>query len=450
MTPVSRKAVTIGIDVGTTAVKAVAADEDGRVTARVRIPHQLRVPAPDRLEHDADEAWLRGPLAALDQLARPDADGVAVSAMVPSLTAVDSAGKPVTPGLLYGDARGRVTDAPAQPIPAMGEAAEFLRWTATEAPDAAGYWPASAVVNYALAGEAVIDLTTAFTAFPLFDGTGWDPVGCAEAGATVEQMPRVGTMGTVAGEVRGTKAPLAIGAIDAVCEQVVAGADHDGDALVMCGTTLIVWITIPEFRQVPGLWTIPHTAAGKSQIGGASNAGGLFLGWVDRILAPGDLASVDPRRVPVWAPYLRGERSPLHDPDRRGALDALDLTQDAASLRRAAYEASGFVVRRLIELSGAPVTRIVAAGGGTRVQPWMQALADATGRSVEVSGVAEGAALGAAFLARMATGLESAITDAARWASTERVVEPQPTWAAAVTDRYGRFLELGERPSYQV
>ena len=450
MTPVSRKAVTIGIDVGTTAVKAVAADEDGQVTARVRIPHQLRVPAPDRLEHDADEAWRRGPLAALDQLARPDADGVAVSAMVPSLTAVDSAGRPVTPGLLYGDARGRVAGAPAQPIPAMGEAAEFLRWTAAEAPDAAGYWPVSAVVNHALAGEAVIDLTTAFTAFPLFDGTGWDPAGCAESGATVQQMPRVGAMGTVAGEVRGMKAPLAIGAIDAVCEQVVAGADRDGDALVMCGTTLIVWITIPEFRQVPGLWTIPHTAPGKSQIGGASNAGGLFLGWVDRVLARGDeagnLEKVDPRRVPVWAPYIRGERSPLHDPDRRGALDALDLTQDAASLRRAAYEASGFVVRQLIELSGAPVTRIVAAGGGTRVQAWMQALADATGRPVEVSGVAEGAALGAAFLARMAIGLESAIADAARWASTERVVEPQPTWAAAVADRYGRFLELGQRP----
>jgi len=454
VTPVSRKAVTIGIDVGTTAVKAVAADEDGHVTARVRIPHQLRVPAPDRLEHDADEAWRRGPLAALDQLARPDARAVAVSAMVPSLTAVDSAGHPTTPGLLYGDARGRVPGTPAQPIPAMGEAAEFLRWTVSEAPDAAGYWPASAVVNHALAGEAVIDLTTAFTAYPLFDGTGWDPAGCAECGATAEQMPRVETMGTVAGEVRGMGAPLAIGAIDAVCEQVVAGADHDGDVLVMCGTTLIVWITIPEFRQVPGLWTIPHTTAGKSQIGGASNAGGLFLGWVDHLLAPGDATGdpekVDPRRVPVWAPYIRGERSPFHDPDRRGALEGLDLTHDGAALRRAAYEASGFVVRQLIELSGAPVWRIVAAGGGTRVQPWMQALADATGRPVEVSGVAEGAALGAAFLARMATGLESAITDAARWASTERVVEPQPSWAAAVADRYGRFLELGDRPSYQV
>ncbi len=57
----SRDDVTIGIDIGTTAVKAVAADDNGRVTARVRIGHQLAVPAPDRLEHDADEAWRRGP-----------------------------------------------------------------------------------------------------------------------------------------------------------------------------------------------------------------------------------------------------------------------------------------------------------------------------------------------------------------------------------------------------
>src|ERR1700733_2253180 len=72
VTPVSRKEVTIGIDIGPTAVKAVAADEDGRVVARARIPHQLRVPAPDRLEHNADEAWRQGPLPALNQLAPPD------------------------------------------------------------------------------------------------------------------------------------------------------------------------------------------------------------------------------------------------------------------------------------------------------------------------------------------------------------------------------------------
>jgi len=113
-------------------------------------------------------------------------------------------------------------------------------------------------------------------------------------------------------------------------------------------------------------------------------------------------------------------------------------------VRRAGYEASGFVVRQLIERSGASAARIVATGGGTRVQPWMQAMADATGLPVEVSAVPEGAALGAAFIGRMAAGLETSIDDAARWASTDRVVEPDPVWSGPTQDRFGRFHELAE------
>ncbi|MGV0803731.1 xylulose kinase, partial [Mycolicibacterium elephantis] len=74
--------------------------------------------------------------------------------------------------------------------------------------------------------------------------------------------------------------------VDAVCEQIVSGADRDGDVLVLCGTTLIVWATIGEYREAPGLWTLPQSAPGRYQIGGPSNAGGLFLSWVDRLLAP--------------------------------------------------------------------------------------------------------------------------------------------------------------------
>jgi xylulokinase len=442
VTPVSAKAVTIGIDIGTTAVKAVAADEDGRVVARTRIPHQLRVPAPDRLEHDADEAWRRGPLAALAELGRPDARAVAVTAMVPSLTAVDDVGRPLTPGLLYGDSRGRGAAGTGTSF-LSGEAVEFLRWTAREAPEAKGYWPATAVANHALAGEAVVDAASASTMYPLFDGTGWSEDRCAECGATAGRMPQVAPMATVVGQLRYADTVLAAGSVDALCEQLVAGADRDGDVVVLCGTTLIVWITVPEYREAPGLWTLPHSRSGKFQIGGPSNAGGLFLGWVNSLVAEDD-STVAPGRVPVWSPYVRGERVPYHDPDRRAALDGLDLTHGGAAVRRAGYEASGFVVRQLIELSGARAVRIVATGGGTRVQPWMQAMADATGLPVEVSAVPEGAALGAAFIGRVAAGLETSTADAARWASTERIVEPDPLWASAMQDRYARFLELAQ------
>ena len=60
MTPVSPE-VTVGLDIGTTSVKAIAADGDGNVVARARVPHRLRIPAPGRMEHDADQAWRRGP-----------------------------------------------------------------------------------------------------------------------------------------------------------------------------------------------------------------------------------------------------------------------------------------------------------------------------------------------------------------------------------------------------
>ena len=107
--------VTVGVDIGTTSVKAVAVDGQGEVVARARVPHRLHAPHAGELAHDAAEAWREGPLAAIGEITRgldghhPVA-GVDVAAMVPSLCAVDEAGHPVSPGLLYGDSRGRRRD----------------------------------------------------------------------------------------------------------------------------------------------------------------------------------------------------------------------------------------------------------------------------------------------------------------------------------------------------
>src|SRR5205823_3550690 len=123
--------VTIGLDIGTTSVKAVAVDDEGVIVARARVPHRLVVPAPDRMEHDAGQAWRRGPRRALAALGNVDARAIGLASMVPSLTAVDARGRPLTPGLLYGDARGRRPPEAGGPGPeGSGEVVEFLRWTA--------------------------------------------------------------------------------------------------------------------------------------------------------------------------------------------------------------------------------------------------------------------------------------------------------------------------------
>ena len=426
--------ITVGLDIGTTSVKAVAADGDGTIVGRARVPHRINIPAPDRFEHDANQAWRRGPAKALKALGTDlEPKAVSVVAMVPSLTAVDRKGIPRTPGLLYGDVRGGGIDA--------GEMAGFLRWTAAEAPDAHGYWPAQAVANAALGGEAVIDASAAGSSAPVFsmDLWGWDPA----LGVDLDRFPRVAGMGEAVGTVAGTGILLDAGGVDAVGEQLVAGADNDGDVLVMCGTTLIVWAVSPDWTEVDGLVTVPHMgASGKQFIGGPSNAGGLFINWATGLAGKATNLPSDPGRVPVWAPYPRGERALVGDADRRAELHGLDLTVDAAGLRRSAFEASAFVTRRIIERSGVPPRRIVATGGGVRVPEWTQALADATGLPVDVVAVPEGAALGAAWMARMAAGLESSMGDAARWARVGQRIEPDPRWQAACDERYGRFLDI--------
>jgi xylulokinase len=435
-----RDQITVGIDIGTTSVKALAVDGDGRVVARARVEHPVYSPAPDLFEHDADKAWRRNVRAAFRRVSEGvDVRAVNVAAMVPSLCAVDRRGRPITPGLLYGDARGGVSVGknPSE----GGEVGRFLEWCVREAPDAAGYWPAQAVANAALCGVGAVDAVVAITAHPLFDYTQWDPAVVAAAGTTVDRLPVV-----ISGyQPVATRDGVAVGGgtVDALAEQIVAGADDDGDVLVILGTTLITWGVIDDWYEVPGLWTIPHSTPGKALIGGASNAGGLFLNWALPLLGRAK-GPVDPGNVPVWLPYVRGERTPLHDASLRSTLHDLDLTHGAAAARRAAFEASGFVVKRHLDLGRVPAKRIVATGGGTRVADWVQAVADCTNLPVDVVAVPEGGALGAAFMARLLVGLEQSTSDAVRWARSAGRVEPDPAWASAAAGRYDRFVELTE------
>jgi xylulokinase len=101
------------------------------------------------------------------------------------------------------------------------------------------------------------------------------------------------------------------------------------------------------------------------------------------------------------------------------------------------------VIRHILERAGIQARRIVASGGGTKVVPWMQAIADASGLPVDTVAVPEGAALGAAYMARWTAGLEASLDNARLWARPGRHVEPDPRWQAAAAERYGRFIAHG-------
>ena len=351
---------------------------------------------------------------------------------------------------------------------AMPDAEGFLQWTSKEMPDAFGYWPAQAVATHTLTGHAVIDTAVASTLGDLQKFGKWNDELMTRLGVDLSQLPRVVPTGEAAGTLDASKpgmtttaggwddaeAVVAGGTIDAFCDQIVAGADQVGDVLVIFGATLIVWVVTDEWIEVPGLWSVPGTVAGRVLIGGPSNAGALFVDWArslvrnqDRPGAPDDGRSGNPDRVPLWLPYLRGERVPFHDTSLRAGLFDLDITDGPAGVSRAAYEASGFVVRSIIERTGVKAQRIVASGGGTQVKAWMASMADATGLPVDTVAVPEGAALGAAYLARMAAGLEPSLDGSTRWARQGARVEPDPRWQQATAARFERFTALGTGPS---
>ncbi len=275
---------------------------------------------------------------------------------------------------------------------------------------------------------------------------------------TEEQLPVVGPMGGGIGSVPGSDTAFAGGSIDAFCEQIVAGANRPGDVLVIFGATLIVWVVTDDWKDVGGLLSLPHTEPGLFLIGGPSNAGALFADWVHAAVGgpgrrargasdpeSGEVRHGDPRRVPVWLPYLRGERTPFHDPELRASVHDLDISQGSDALIRGAL--GGEWIRHPADdgTLGRTAHRIVATGGGSRSIPWMQAVADATGLPVDTVKVPEGAALGAAFLARMAAGLDTSFGAASNWARPGAKIDPDPAWTAAAAVRFEQFEALSPR-----
>jgi len=353
-----------------------------------------------------------------------EGDVLAVSCFWHSLVAVDGHDRPLTPVLTWRNVAGEPPPLDAKDYhrrtgcflhPAYWPA-KLVR-LAAEGVDAARYLSFGDYLLLQLTGEARTSISTA-TGTGLYDPNAldWDDETLAALDLDRNRLPPVSDEA-----VAGVWPALGDGA----CSNVGTGCVTAGRAAVMVGTSAAVRVVRTE-RTVeprPGLF-LYRVDDERFCEGGALSDGGNLHAWLVRTLADVDTAQIEDRPPAAhgvrFLPFLGGERSLGWDPQRRGAIEGLSFATTAADIAQAAIEGVCYQLADVLDAIGG-VTSVVATGGGLLANPgWLQVLADVLGRPVEVSGVAEGSARGAAVLALERLGLR--VPDA----PIARVVEPRP------------------------
>ncbi|MGH8905564.1 MAG: gluconokinase [Egibacteraceae bacterium] len=482
----------IGLDLGTSSVKAVAFDSSGEALAAHAVEVGIASPTSERAEQDPDElvgAAAEATTAVVRDLAAEGRTvaGIGLSAAMHSLVALDHKGRPCTPLLLFADNRAaaqarqlagqpgavglaRRTGTPIHPMSPLVKLRWFAQCDPATAERARRWVSAKEYLIRQLCEADVVDhsIASATGLFNLEDML-WDEEALALAGITADLLSTpvpTTTMLYSQGERLGLPAgtPVVIGASDGCSATLGAGATSAGTAALTVGTSGAIRKIVERPGSDPRarLFCYVLTQA-RWVVGGSISSGGIVLRWARDGLFPelaraagrgayarfDELAAAVPPGADglVCLPYLLGERAPLWDPDLRGAFVGLSVRHGQGHVLRALLEGVAFqlaTVLELVEGLGHPVAALRADGGFTRSRLWLQIMADVLGRPLELARSVEGACRGAALLTLEALGLADAfaLADAT---PIERIVQPDPATAVTYRDGLERFVKTRDQ-----
>src|SRR5829696_3334306 len=472
----------LGVDIGTYSAKGVLCTPTGDVLATETIEHEMSIPRPGWAEHDADTIWW-GEFAEITRrllsgkYSGEDVGGVAVSAIGGCMLPVDEHGRPLRPGVLYGiDTRAtteiallneRFGEAPLFELGGMALTSQAIGpkilWLKRNEPDVyartAKIMTASSYLVMRLTGEVVIDRHTGSYYNPLIDvrRLEWD-ARFAEPIVELDRLPTLMWSDEIAGQVTPATAaetglragtPVTAGSVDAASEAISVGVTDPGDMMIMYGTTMFFIQVTSRPLPDPRMWATGYLFEGLYDVTGGMATSGALTRWFRDQLGGAELAEEragGPNAyeqlaelagsVPagsggvVCLPYFSGERTPLNDPLARGMFAGLTLAHTRAHIYRAVLEGTAFGVRHNLEAMadmGAPPKRLVAVGGGTKNDLWVQIVSDVCGAAQIVPERTIGASYGNAFLAGVATGIVRDRAELHRsWVNVARTIEPDP------------------------
>ncbi|NLM41835.1 MAG: xylulokinase [Firmicutes bacterium] len=480
----------IGLDVGTSAVKALLLSGEGAVVGSHTAEYPLYSPQPGWSEQEPEDMWrasaeaVRGLLAKYS-ISAEDVAGVGLSGQMHSSVFLDENYQVIRRAILWNDVR---TSAQCRFIEAT-VAADVLReevcnpvlegftlpkvlWLKDNEPEnyARLRWLVlpKDYVRFRLTGELAMEVSDAAGMLmmnvreqvwskPVLEPLGVDPeilppiIGSSDVGGTITAEAAAAT-----GLKPGT--PVVGGGADNACGAVGSGVVVPGRGMVSIGTSgvILAHLAAPKIVTEGTVHMFNSCVPDEFYMMGVNLSSGLSLSWLRKRLGleevPYDVITKAAEAVPpgsrglVFLPYLSGERTPHGDANARGTFVGLSATHDQGEMIRAVMEGVAFGFRDSVELlrsAGWNGTSLRALGGGARSPLWKKIIASVTGLTLDEINIDEGPALGAAILAGVGTGIYGDVREASdSIIKVVRSVEPDEEWGKVYAEIYQVYRDL--------
>jgi xylulokinase len=454
----------VGLDVGTTGVKAVAIDEHGSVVAKAEESYPLSMPQPGWSEQNPEDWWTASQRALAKVMPMPvdvHRHHIGFSGQMHGLVALDESDHVLRPAILWNDQRTAAECAEIEATIGLeqlvastgnraltGFTAPKLLWLRRHEPDVyariAHVLLPKDYVRLRLTREHAIDVADASGTL-LFDVAQrrWSDEVCAALDIPRSWLPPAHECTEIAGA--GDQAAGALG----------VGIVEPGGVSVVLGTSGVVFSALDAFAADPEAraHVFCHAVPGTWHAMGVMLSAAESLRWLrtlfgvsyDELLAE---AAAEPAGASgaMFAPYLSGERTPHADPDVRAAFVGLAAEHRRGAVVRAVLEGVAYGLRDSLELLrslGVDARFGRVSGGGARSELWVQIVASVLGLPMERTAVEEGAAYGAALLAGVRGGVWGDAREAVdACVRVRETIEPVAAWRAAYDEEYARFRSL--------
>jgi xylulokinase len=471
----------LGIDIGTSAVKAVLMDETGAVVETASAPLCLSRPHALWSEQDPADWWAatNSAVIALDLQKRHAVNAIGFSGQMHGATVLGADQRVLRPAILWNDGRsvdqcagletnvpnlGKITGNRAMP----GFTAPKLQWVRENEPGIFSQINTVLLpkdyVRLRMTGELASDMSdSAGTLWMDVGKRDWSDTMLAATGLERSHMPQLFEGNAVTGQLRTeiaeawgmARVPVAAGGGDNAAGAVGVGVVHPGDAFLSLGTSGVLFLANGGYTPNPagGVHSFCHALPGRWHQMSVILSAASCVDWAVRLCGMTDaaamFAAIEERGVPgsteMFLPYLSGERTPHNDPNAKGVLFGLTHESDAATIGQAVLEGVAFAFRdgmnALID-SGAHINSITVIGGGSKSHYWGRILASVLGYPlVYRDGGEVGPAYGAARLAQLAhTG--ASIEAVCTAPLILHVAEPDDRLADLYAERMPKFRSL--------